>query len=153
MEMRNRPQRMTRYPKEKIGSLSKLNRRDLRIKTPFVFFFKIIIFPKKKKKLIKSRFSKVMHLSLKLVASAMPYSLFLEQVKITHLFSKKKSFSKKSCISFQTRGIQLCLIQVSTNHIKRGKKSSNFLLQDLIKKIKIPLKHDLYSESACGKIS
>ena len=31
-----------------------------------------------------------MHLSLKLVASAMPYSLFLEQVKITHLFSKKK---------------------------------------------------------------
>ena len=34
VEMRNRPQRMTRYPKEKIGSLSKLNRRDLRIRTP-----------------------------------------------------------------------------------------------------------------------
>ena len=33
VEMRNRPQRMTRYPKEKIGSLSKLNRRDLRIRT------------------------------------------------------------------------------------------------------------------------
>ena len=97
-----------------------------------------------------------MHLSLKLRALAMPYSLFLEQVKITHLFSKKKkkkSFSKKSCISFQTRGIRLCLIQVSTNHIKGGQKSLNFLLQDLIKKIKIPVKHDSYSESACGKIS
>ena len=34
VEMRNRPQRMTRYPKEKISSLSKLNRRDLRIRTP-----------------------------------------------------------------------------------------------------------------------
>ena len=34
VEMRNRPQRMTRYPKEKIGSLSKLSGRDLRIKTP-----------------------------------------------------------------------------------------------------------------------
>ena len=31
--MRNRPQRKTRYPKEKIGSLSKLNRRDPRIRT------------------------------------------------------------------------------------------------------------------------
>ena len=51
VEMRNRPQRMTRYPKEKIGSLSKLNRRDLRIKTPFVFFFlKSSSFQKKKKK-------------------------------------------------------------------------------------------------------
>ena len=34
VEMRNRPQRMTCYPKEKIGSLSKLSRRDLRIRTP-----------------------------------------------------------------------------------------------------------------------
>ena len=34
VEMRNRPQRMTRYPKEKIGSLSKLSRRDPRIRTP-----------------------------------------------------------------------------------------------------------------------
>ena len=34
VEMRNRPQTMTRYPKEKIGSLSKLNTRDSRIKTP-----------------------------------------------------------------------------------------------------------------------
>ena len=33
VEMRNRPQRMTRYPKEKIGNLRKLNRRDPRIKT------------------------------------------------------------------------------------------------------------------------
>ena len=32
VEMRNRPQRMTRYPKEKIGSLSKLSRCDLRIR-------------------------------------------------------------------------------------------------------------------------
>ena len=28
VEMRNRPQRMTRYPKKKIDSLSKLSRRD-----------------------------------------------------------------------------------------------------------------------------
>ena len=34
VEMRNRPQRMTCYPKEKIGSLSKLNSRDPRIRTP-----------------------------------------------------------------------------------------------------------------------
>ena len=34
VEMRNRPQRMTRYPKEKIGSLSELSRRDPRIRTP-----------------------------------------------------------------------------------------------------------------------
>ena len=34
VEMRNRPQGMTRYPKEKIGSLSKLSRRDPRIRTP-----------------------------------------------------------------------------------------------------------------------
>ena len=34
VEMRDRPQRMTRYPKEKIGSLRKLNGRDLRIRTP-----------------------------------------------------------------------------------------------------------------------
>ena len=34
VEMRNRPQRMTRYPKEKIGSLSKLSRCDPRIRTP-----------------------------------------------------------------------------------------------------------------------
>ena len=33
VKMRNRPQRMTRYLKEKIGSLSKLNGRDPRIKT------------------------------------------------------------------------------------------------------------------------
>ena len=32
--MKNRPQRMTRYPKEKIGSLSKLSGHDLRIRTP-----------------------------------------------------------------------------------------------------------------------
>ena len=31
VEMRNRPQGMTRYPKEKIGSLKKLRRRDPRI--------------------------------------------------------------------------------------------------------------------------
>ena len=34
VEMRNRPQRMTCYPKEKIGSLSKLSRRDPKIRTP-----------------------------------------------------------------------------------------------------------------------
>ncbi len=34
VEMRNRPQGMTRYPKEKIGSLSKLSGRDPRIRTP-----------------------------------------------------------------------------------------------------------------------
>ena len=33
VEMRDRPQRMTGYPKEKIGSLSKLSGRDLRIRT------------------------------------------------------------------------------------------------------------------------
>ena len=33
MEMRNRPQRITRYPKEKIGSLGKLSGRDPRIRT------------------------------------------------------------------------------------------------------------------------
>ena len=33
VEMKNRPQKMTRYPKEKIGSLRKLNKRDPRIKT------------------------------------------------------------------------------------------------------------------------
>ena len=32
--MRNRPQKMTRYLKEKIGCLRKLNRRDLRIRIP-----------------------------------------------------------------------------------------------------------------------
>ena len=36
VEMRNRPQRMTRYPKEKIGSLRKLSRRDPRIKTHWI---------------------------------------------------------------------------------------------------------------------
>ena len=34
VEMRNRLQRMKRYPKEKIGNLSKLNRCDSRIRTP-----------------------------------------------------------------------------------------------------------------------
>ena len=34
VEMRNRPQKMTRYLKEKIGCLRKLNRRDLRIRIP-----------------------------------------------------------------------------------------------------------------------
>ena len=34
VKMRNRPQRMTRYPKEKIGSLGKLNGCDPRIRTP-----------------------------------------------------------------------------------------------------------------------
>ena len=34
MQMRDRPQGMTRYPKEEIGSLSELSRSDLRIKTP-----------------------------------------------------------------------------------------------------------------------
>ena len=34
VEMRNRPQRMTRYPKEKIDSLSKFNKRDPRIRIP-----------------------------------------------------------------------------------------------------------------------
>ena len=34
VEVRNRPQRMTRYPKEKIGSLKKLSKRDPRIRTP-----------------------------------------------------------------------------------------------------------------------
>ena len=34
VEMRNRPQRMTRYPKEKISSLRKLSIRDPRIRTP-----------------------------------------------------------------------------------------------------------------------
>ena len=34
VEIRDRPQKMTRYPKEKIGSLRKLSRRDLRISTP-----------------------------------------------------------------------------------------------------------------------
>ena len=34
VEMRNRPQRMTRYPKKKIGSLRKYRRRDPRIRIP-----------------------------------------------------------------------------------------------------------------------
>ena len=34
VEMRDRPQRMTCYPKEKISSLNKLNRHDPRIRTP-----------------------------------------------------------------------------------------------------------------------
>ena len=34
VQMRDRPQGMTRYSKEEIGSLSELNRSDLRIKTP-----------------------------------------------------------------------------------------------------------------------
>ena len=34
VEMRNRSQRMTRYPKEKIGNLNKLSGRDTRIRTP-----------------------------------------------------------------------------------------------------------------------
>ena len=34
VEMRDRPQRMTCYPKEKIGSLNKLSGRDPRIRTP-----------------------------------------------------------------------------------------------------------------------
>ena len=34
VEVRNRPQRMTCYPKEKIGSLSKLSRHDPKIRTP-----------------------------------------------------------------------------------------------------------------------
>ena len=34
VEMRNRPQRMTRYPKEKIGRLRKLSRSDPRIRIP-----------------------------------------------------------------------------------------------------------------------
>ena len=34
VHMRNRPQGMTHYPKEKIGSLSELSRSDLRIRTP-----------------------------------------------------------------------------------------------------------------------
>ena len=34
VEIRNRPQRMTCYLKEKIGSLRKLSRRDPRIRTP-----------------------------------------------------------------------------------------------------------------------
>ena len=34
VEMRNRPQGMTRYPKKKIGSLKKLRRRDPKIRTP-----------------------------------------------------------------------------------------------------------------------
>ena len=34
VEMRNRPQRMSRYPKKKISSLRKLRRRDPRIRTP-----------------------------------------------------------------------------------------------------------------------
>ena len=34
VKMRNRPQRMTRYLKEKIGSLSKLSECDPRIRTP-----------------------------------------------------------------------------------------------------------------------
>ena len=34
MQMRDRPQGMTRYPKEKISSLSELSRSDPRIRTP-----------------------------------------------------------------------------------------------------------------------
>ena len=34
VKMRDRPQRMTGYPKEKIGSLSKLSGCDPRIRTP-----------------------------------------------------------------------------------------------------------------------
>ena len=34
VQMRDRPQGMTRYPKEKIGSLSELSRSDPRIRTP-----------------------------------------------------------------------------------------------------------------------
>ena len=34
VQIRDRPQGMTRYPKEKIGSLSELSRSDPRIRTP-----------------------------------------------------------------------------------------------------------------------
>ena len=34
VQMRDRPQRMTRYPKEKIGSLTELSKSDSRIRTP-----------------------------------------------------------------------------------------------------------------------
>ena len=34
VEMRNRPQRMARYPKEQISNLRKLSERDPRISTP-----------------------------------------------------------------------------------------------------------------------
>ena len=34
VQMRDKSQEMTRYPKEKIGSLSELRRSDLRIRTP-----------------------------------------------------------------------------------------------------------------------
>ena len=34
VEMKDRPQRMTRYPKEQISNLRKLTRRDPRISTP-----------------------------------------------------------------------------------------------------------------------
>ena len=34
VQMRDRPQRVTSYPKEEIGSLSELNRSDSRIRTP-----------------------------------------------------------------------------------------------------------------------
>ena len=34
VKMRDRPQRMTGYPKEKIGNLSELSRSDPRIRTP-----------------------------------------------------------------------------------------------------------------------
>ena len=34
VQMRDRPQGMTRYPKEEIGSLSELSRSDPRIRTP-----------------------------------------------------------------------------------------------------------------------
>ena len=111
---------------------------------PFVFKKKkkaitcIIVFRNEKaRKLIKSRFLKVTHSSLKLGAFGHALSPLSGTSKNhSSLFQKKKKkkpFQKKSCISFQTKGIWLYLIQVSTNHIKDGQKSSNCLLQDFIR--------------------
>ena len=92
-----------------------------------------------------------MHLSLKLGEFGYALSpLFLTRKKksLTLFLKKRKrkrererererekplSKNKRSlCISFQTRGFQQCLIQVSANPIRIGQISSNYLLQDFI---------------------
>ena len=98
---------------------------------------------RERRKLTKSRFSKDKHLFSKLGAFSYALSPLSRTSKIHSSISKEKKKKKKtlfknkrsSCTSFQTRGIRLCLIQVSTNHIRSCQISSNCLLQNFIKKI------------------
>ena len=96
---------------------------------------------RERRKLTKSRFSKDKNLFSKLGAFSYALSPLSRTSKIHSSLSKEKKkktlFKNKrsSCTSFQTRGIRLCLIQVSTNHIRSCQISSNCLLQNFIKKI------------------